>query len=92
MAVVSLALLVAVFVLVLVFGRSGITVSFDSNGGTDVEPVKAAYGQPLQEPDPPAREGYAFAGWYRDPACSELWPAEEPVTDSVTLYAGWEKK
>ena len=50
----------------------------------------------------PQREGFRFAGWYKDPACTEEWlfgaktpefmkpPVEwMPVTESMTLYARW---
>ena len=90
LAAVSLGLLVLVFVLVIAFGRSGIPVDFDPNGGTDVPGLKLTYGDTLPEVADPTREGYVFTGWYRDPACSDSWDMAEPVTDSLTLYAGWE--
>lgn len=92
LAVVSLALLTALFVLVIALGRGGILVQFDPNGGTDVPAARVEYGQPLPEQDPPAREGYVFTGWYRDPACYEPWADTDTVTEAVTLYAGWEAK
>ena len=88
----AIALLAAVLVLVVVFGRGGFTVSFDPNGGTDVDACQVQYGDAVPEPDPPTREGYAFTGWYRDGGCAEPWDfGADTVTDNVTLYAGWEK-
>ena len=70
----------------------GFTITFDSKGGTDVAPQNQMYGQLLEIPEAPTREGYTFTGWYTDYACYELW---EPETDTIemdmTLYAGWEK-
>ena len=41
----------------------GLTVTFDSKGGTDVPAHNQMYGQLLELPEPPTREGYVFAGW-----------------------------
>ena len=92
LAVGVLALLVTITILIVAFGRTGFAVTFDANGGTDVQSVKVMYGDALPDVEQPYREGYDFTGWYRDPACSELWDAgEDTVTDNITLYAGWQK-
>jgi uncharacterized repeat protein (TIGR02543 family) len=50
------------------------------------------YGEKLEVPEPPTREGYAFTGWYVDYACYELWDVENGIIEAdITLYAGWEK-
>ena len=70
----------------------GLTVTFDSMGGTDVAPQKQVYGELLTPPDSPTREGYVFTGWYKDYACYELWNMDTDIIQSeMTLYAGWEK-
>jgi uncharacterized repeat protein (TIGR02543 family) len=70
----------------------GFTVKFDSRGGTDVAAQTQMYGEVLALPQPPAREGYSFAGWCKDAACMEQWNMEEDtVQSSITLYAAWEK-
>ena len=69
----------------------GFTVTFDSRGGTDVASQVRQYDEPLTAQEAPTREGYAFTGWYRDPACQEPWSLEnDTVRESITLYAGWE--
>lgn len=87
---------IAVIILVLVIDRSGgrgLTVTFDSKGGTDVPVQEQLYGEALELPEPPAREGYRFTGWYKDAACYELWEQEnDTVQSDLTLYAGWEKE
>lgn len=71
----------------------GYTVTFDSRGGTDVPSQQIMYGNPVEPPEPPTREGYRFTGWFQDPACYELWSLEvDQVQQDMTLYAGWEKK
>ena len=68
----------------------GYTVTFDTRGGTDVAAVTQDYDTPLQLPPNPTREGYTFAGWYKDPQCIESWNTEtDRVVEDVTLYAAW---
>lgn len=69
----------------------GFTVSFNSMGGTPVESQKLMYGDLLTETEEPTREGYHFTGWYTDENLNLPWNLQEdPVTESITLYAGWE--
>ena len=68
------------------------TITFDSKGGTDVPAQNQMYGELLEVPEPPTREGYTFTGWYMDHACFELWDVENDIIEAdMTLYAGWEK-
>ena len=86
-------LAVIVLVVALELRNPGLTVTFDSKGGTDVPSQNQMYGQHLEEPQPPSREGYAFTGWHRDPACDVLWDLEtDVIVTDITLYAGWQKK
>jgi uncharacterized repeat protein (TIGR02543 family) len=82
---------IAAIVLVLIFavGHSGYTVTFDSKGGTDVAAQELRYGDVIQEPQAPTREGYVFDGWYADESLGSLWDFETPIESSMTLYAGW---
>ena len=70
----------------------GHIITFDSLGGTIVAPQTQMYGDLLELPNPPTREGYAFTGWYKDYACYEPWNTEvDTLQSEMTLYAGWEK-
>ena len=70
----------------------GHIITFDSLGGTVVASQTQMYGELLELPDPPTREGYAFTGWYKDYACYEPWNTEiDSIQSEMTLYAGWEK-
>ena len=85
---------VAVILIVFAFEmrNPGFTVTFDSKGGTDVPSQSQMYGEPLELPEPPTREGYTFTGWYTDATCYELWDLENrTIEQDMTLYAGWEK-
>ena len=69
----------------------GLTVTFDSKGGTDVAAQKQEYGELLVLPEPPTREGYQFTGWYTDYGCTIAWDAaQQTVQSDMTLYAGWQ--
>ena len=84
---------VAVIVILLVIDlqNPGFTITFDSKGGTDVPCHNQMYGELLELPEPPTREGYTFTGWYRDYACDDLWSVQEDtITQDITLYAGWQ--
>ena len=89
-----IAVCIAVILIVFAFEmRSpGFTVTFDSKGGTDVPSQNQMYGELLELPEPPTREGYIFTGWYTDYGCYELWDVETDIIQiDLTLYAGWEK-
>ena len=87
---------IAVIILFTIIGlqNPGFAVTFDSQGGTDVQFVDGIpYEETVPEPEAPTREGYRFTGWYLEPGCHTLWDMEnDPVYQDMTLYAGWEKK
>ena len=58
------------------------TISFNSNGGTEVDAIKQDYASEVTAPDDPTRTGYTFAGW--TPAVPETIPAE-----NIELTAQW---
>ncbi len=69
----------------------GFLVTFDSNGGSEVESVKLDYGAFVPEPAVPTREGYVFTGWYTAPTLEEKWSfSHHTVEGALTLYAGWD--
>lgn len=92
---VIILVLAAALVICMVVGVSnaGFTVQFDSLGGTTVESQKRMYGELLEVPQPPVREGYDFDGWYLDQNATRPWNIEhDTVTESMTLYAGWSQR
>ena len=83
---------VIILVVALELRNPGFTVTFDSKGGTDVPAHNQMYGQLLEVPESPTREGYQFTGWYVDESCDIPWNVEaQTIETDMTLYAGWEK-
>ena len=58
------------------------TITFDTNGGSEIAPITQDYGTVITAPEAPEREGYTFIGW--DKAIPETMPAE-----NITLKAQW---
>lgn len=70
----------------------GYTVAFDTRGGSTVPSAMTAQNKTMVAPANPERSGYAFAGWYKDAACTQAWDfAKDVVTADMTLYAKWTK-
>ncbi|TDL71131.1 DUF1533 domain-containing protein [Rhodococcus qingshengii] len=65
-------------------------VNFDKQDGSSVESAKAEYNTTITAPTVPTRTGYAFLGWYKDPAGKTAWNfATDLVKEDTTLYAKW---
>lgn len=70
--------------------RPDVRITFNSNGGETVADKYIYSGSEALPPQRPLREGYIFAGWYKDPGLTQFfcWETERP-TSSLTLYARW---
>ena len=62
------------------------TVTFDSNGGSEVESLVVTGGEKATEPTSPTKTGYTFAGWYNGETAYDFSTA---VTADITLTAKW---
>ena len=66
------------------------SVSFDSNGGTDViTQANIEHGGYATLPTTPTKTGYTFVGWFTDTTLETPYNFATPVTTSFTLYAKW---
>ena len=65
------------------------TVTFNTNGGSDVDSLSVDYGEKVEKPADPTREGYTFAGWYSNEELTMPWDFDTPISDNITLYAKW---
>ena len=66
-----------------------VTVTFDSQGGSQVPSQDITVGEPVSQPDDPTRTGYRFLGWYTAATGGAHWDFTQPVTGDQTLYAQW---
>ena len=58
------------------------TITFDTNGGSEIAPITQDYGTVITAPEAPEREGYTFIGWDRE--IPTTMPAE-----NMTVTAQW---
>lgn len=67
------------------------TVTFDTQGGSSVQPqIGLKTGAYVNKPAEPVKEGYTFAGWYKEIECSTIWKfADDTISGHTTLYAKW---
>ena len=71
--------------------ETGYWITFESNGGSYVEPMFFAANTVAQPPAAPVRHGYAFAGWHTDEALTQ--PANfAQIKVSTKLYAKWTER
>ena len=66
-----------------VWNTNKYTITFDTNGGSEIAPITQDYGTEITTPDNPTRKGYTFKGW--DKEIPKTMPAE-----NITLKAQWE--
>lgn len=66
-------------------------VKFDTQGGSSIDDQTPASGSTVAKPADPTREGYTFAGWFSDAACTKAYDFAAAVTADMTLYAKWVK-
>ena len=65
-----------------VWNTNKYTITFDTNGGSEIAPITQDYGTAITAPADPTREGYAFIGWDKEI------PATMPA-ENITLKAKW---
>ena len=74
----------------IIFPNDRRTVTFNMQGhGTQVEQQHVLYNKTAVKPYVSDVDGYLFAGWYTDAACTKEYDFNTPVTKDITLYAKW---
>jgi uncharacterized repeat protein (TIGR02543 family) len=70
---------------------ASMTVTFETNGGNEIEPQTLAAGESATRPTAPTRTGYSFVDWYADPELTDgtEYDFATPVGQDITLYAKW---
>ena len=80
------------------------TVTFESNGGSDVPSATVNHGDTVSKPSDPAKDDatpnvtaagdasahdFILKGWYTDEALTTPFDFDTPITSDITLYAKW---
>lgn len=65
------------------------TVSFNTQGGTEITEIVVESGAVIGFPEQPEKDAYIFDGWFTDTIYSKPYDFSEPVTKNITLYAKW---
>ena len=66
------------------------TVTFNSQGGSEVISKYADYNSLITAPAAPTKTGYTFSGWYKEAGCVNAWNfSTDKVTSDIILYAKW---
>ncbi len=68
------------------------TVTFNTNGGSEVAAATVLNGRAATKPADPTKENYWFVGWYADEALQTLYDFDTAIKDNVTLYARFVEK
>ena len=65
-----------------VWSPNSYTITFDTDGGSEISPITQDYGSEITAPDNPSKTGYTFVGW--DKEIPTAMPAE-----NITIKAQW---
>ena len=66
------------------------TLHFESNGGTNINPIVKEFGEALTEPTAPTKTGYEFVGWYSNSECTESFVFNTMPASDIWVFAKWE--
>ena len=73
-----------------VWAKNQYTITFDSNGGSNVEPITLDYQTEFDAPAAPLRKGYTFIGWFTEKEGGSVVYPEIMGAENVTYYAHWD--
>ncbi|WP_054251454.1 InlB B-repeat-containing protein [Neofamilia massiliensis] len=63
-----------------------LTVTFDSNGGSEVEAIEVEKGKTVEKPDDPTKDDLTFEGWFLEGVEFDF---TKPIDENITLKARW---
>ena len=64
-------------------------VTFETNGGSDVDIQQIEYGAKVTKPADPSKAEYIFDGWYSNAECTEIFDFDAQVFGGTTIYANF---
>jgi len=65
------------------------TITFDSNGGNNINSITQDYDTTVNESAEPTRGGYTFGGWYSDDELTITYSFTAITAEDIILYAKW---
>ena len=66
------------------------TVTFNTNGGTEISSIKAVKGNKITKPADPTKTDYIFDNWYTDNTYTTLFDFDNMIiTEDTAIYAKW---
>lgn len=73
-------------------GNPYVTLVYNNGqeNGTIQQPSGESNAVAAERPADPTRDGYTFTGWYTDEGLTQAYDWSTPVTEPITLYAGWD--
>jgi len=67
--------------------KTSVIVTFDTGGGTNINPIEVISGEVLILPDTPIKKDFTFIGWYLDENRTQMFDSTAPINENLTLYA-----
>ena len=74
-------IVVLIACVVFAISHAGFTVTFDTNGGSQIENQKVMHGQLVNVENDPVKEGYVFTGWYSDRDCTKAFDISKDTAE-----------
>ena len=71
--------------------KNEFTITFDTQGGSEVKPITIAEGATITLPRNPTKEGYIFDGWYLSDEFIEKFNSTQTISSNITVYAKWKE-
>lgn len=77
-----------------VFSGKECTITLDTHGGNEIEPILQYEGFFISNPEIPVREGYRFDGWYLSDTYEKNYRVtfQYKVKEDITFHAKWVKR
>lgn len=66
------------------------TLTFETNGGSAIDPVTVRHGNAVAKPADPTKDKYTFIGWYADPEFTAKYDFATVLEADKTIYAKFE--
>ncbi len=87
---VLIILLLLIFILYLLFGREkSFTITFDTNGGTEISSIEVKNGEIVKLPENPTKDGYVFVEWIDENG--NVVTKDTILDKNITLKAIWKE-